>query len=75
MSENSPSYANLELTMKGLENKLRVIVTDPSTSYWLKHAVTALWKRDAVDALHDLDVLRKLLEAKHCANECDQPQE
>ena len=65
MSEESPNYANLELTLKGLENKLRAILTDPSSSYWLKQAVTALWKRDAVDALHDLDVLRELLEAKH----------
>lgn len=68
MSEDSPSYANLELMLKGLENKLRAIVTDPSTSYWLKQAVTELWKRDVVDALHDLDVLRELLEAKHRAD-------
>ena len=65
MSEEQLNYANLELTLKKLENKLRAIVTDPSSSYWLKQAVAELWKRDVVDALHDLDVLRELLEARH----------
>lgn len=65
MSEEPPNYANLELTLKGLENKLREIVDDPAASYWLKQAVAELWKRDVVDALHDLDVLRELMEAKH----------
>ena len=65
MSEEPPNYANLELMLKGLENKLREIVDDPAASYWLKQAVAELWKRDVVDALHDLDVLHELLEAKH----------
>jgi hypothetical protein len=62
MSEEPASY--LDLAMKGLEHRLWEIVEDPSASYWLKQAVVDLWKRDIVDSLHDLDVLRELSEAK-----------
>ena len=65
MSEDPANYNDLALTLEGLENRLRLIVTDPSTSYWLKQAVTQLWERDVVDALNDLDTLWELLEAKH----------
>lgn len=68
MSEEPANYMDLELSLKGLEKRLRAIVDDPAASYWLKQAVAELWKRDVVDALHDLDVLRELLEAKHCTD-------
>lgn len=65
MSEEPASYMDLELALKGLEKQLRAIVDDPVASYWLKQAVAELWKRDTVDALNDLEVLRDLLEVKH----------
>ncbi len=65
MSEDHTNYLGLELALKGLERRLRAIVDDPAASFWLKQAVAELWERDTVDALHDLDVLRELLEAKH----------
>jgi len=65
MSEEPASYLGLDLELKGLEQRRQEIVDDPAASYWLKQAVAELWKRDVVDALHDLDVLRELLEAKH----------
>lgn len=64
MSEELPNYVSLELALKGLEQQLREIVDGPA-SFWLKQAVAELWKRDTLDALNDLDVLRELLEAKH----------
>ena len=36
------------------------ILSDPSTSYWLKDALEALTTRDAVDALSDAEVLADL---------------
>ena len=65
MSEEPASYLGLDLALKGLEQRRREIVDDPAVSYWLKQAITELWKRDVVDALHDLDVLRELLKAKY----------
>lgn len=65
MSEEPGSYLGLDLALKGLEQRRWEIMDDPAASYWLKQAVAELWTRDVVDALHDLDVLRELLEAKH----------
>ena len=65
MSEDSPDYIDLELTLKSLETRLRAIATDPTASRWLKQAITELWQRDVVDALNDLDTLWELLETKH----------
>lgn len=64
MSEELPSYLGLEMALKGLEQQRREIMDDPTASYWLKQAIAELWRRDVVDALHDLEVLRELLEAK-----------
>ena len=40
------------------------ILKDPSTSYWLKHAIKSALKRDPVDALRDAETLVELLKAK-----------
>lgn len=40
-------------------------MSEEPASYWLKQTVMELWKRDVVDALHDLDVLRELLKANY----------
>ena len=42
------------MELKGLEQRRREIVDDPVVNYWLKQAVTELWKLDVVDALHRL---------------------
>lgn len=37
------------------------ILTDPSTSYWLKNALERALERDAVDAANDAKILSKVL--------------
>jgi hypothetical protein len=54
MSEESASYPGLDLALKGLAQRRREIVDDPSASYCLKQAVAELWKIDVVVALNDL---------------------
>lgn len=65
MSEDRSNYQEPESALRKLEHGLKAIQQDPTASYWLKQAVTQLWECDVVDALHDLDVLRELLEEKH----------
>jgi hypothetical protein len=46
------------------------LLSDPSVSYWLKNALRALLKRDALDAVHDAEllagVMRERLENMGC---------
>jgi hypothetical protein len=65
MTEEQANYLPMEQQTRQLEQRLQAISTDPTVSYWLKHAASELWERDTVDALNDLDVLRELLEEKH----------
>lgn len=65
MSEEQPAYLTVEQALNALGRR-DTITNDPTASYWLKRAITELWERDTVDALNDLDVLRELLEEKHC---------
>lgn len=37
---------------------------NPATSYWLKFAATTALKRDLVDALDDIKMLKTLVEVK-----------
>jgi len=37
------------------------VFDDPSSSYWLRHALTTAFTRDPVDALNDAEVLVKIL--------------
>jgi hypothetical protein len=68
MSEEQHGYGTVKEQLQRLETYRQIISADPAASYWLKQAATQLWERDVVDALHDLDVLRDLLEAKHCTD-------
>lgn len=36
---------------------IQQILNDPSTSYWLRDALTTSLNRDPVDALNDVDIL------------------
>jgi hypothetical protein len=38
-----------------------VIAADPSTSYWLRDALTTAFERDAIDALSDAETLYLVL--------------
>lgn len=40
------------------------VLGDPCTSYWLRSAIDALRERDPVDALGDVEVLHKLMQAR-----------
>lgn len=40
------------------------ILLDPSTSNWLREALTTALERDPIDALNDIDVLKEVLENK-----------
>lgn len=44
------------------------VLSDPSTSYWLRDALRAAMVRDPVDAANDAQVLARLLDARayHC---------
>lgn len=64
MTEEQHGYGTVEAQLKRLETHRQTISTDPAASHWLKRAVVELWKRDTVDSLNDLDVLRELLEEK-----------
>lgn len=68
MSEDPSHYPEPESSLRKLDHDLKAIQQDPTASHWLKRAVNELWDRDVVDALHDLDALRELLEAKHRAD-------
>lgn len=37
------------------------VLSDPSTSYWLKNAIRSAGSRDVVDALYDAELLVALL--------------
>ena len=37
------------------------VLSDPATSFWLKHALSAAIERDPVDAANDADLLSLLL--------------
>jgi hypothetical protein len=42
----------------------KVVLADPSTSYWLKSAIEAALTRDPVDALNDALVLAAVLDGR-----------
>jgi hypothetical protein len=54
-------------TYTDLDNEIISVLSDPSTSYWLKRAIWVLIERDPVDAANDAEVLAKLIE-KRCAS-------
>lgn len=45
--------------------KIDAVLQDFSTSFWLKHALTAALKRDPVDAANDAHFLANILK-EHC---------
>lgn len=53
-----------EATMHTAE-KIDAVLQDFSTSFWLKHALTAALKRDPVDAANDAHFLANILK-EHC---------
>ena len=46
---------------------LPAIVEDPTTSYWLKDAIKALWARDPVDAANDTELLADIMRRRAAA--------
>ena len=51
-------------TTHSYRSDCHMIQTDPSISYWLKDALTALDQRDPVDALQDAEILLALAEKR-----------
>ena len=45
-------------------NEIRNSLNNPATSFWLKTAVKEMDKRDIVDALRDVNILKLYLEAR-----------
>ena len=43
---------------------IQQILDDPSTSYWLRDALTTSLNRDPVDALNDVDILLEACEKR-----------
>ena len=64
-AENVESYWQREAHRDDVEQ----VLSDPSTSYWLRDALRAAIVRDPVDAAGDALLLARLLEdrAYHCA--------
>jgi len=44
-----------------ITTEIHAVMRDPSTSYWLRDALTAALNRDAFDALNDAEHLLRLL--------------
>lgn len=40
------------------------ILSDPTASYWLKQRIEELQERDPVDALNDIEMLKRLTESR-----------
>ena len=40
------------------------VLRDPTTSYWLRHALTWALERDPVDVAADVEILHMLLQAR-----------
>jgi hypothetical protein len=40
------------------------LLRDPSTSFWLRNALTSALQRDPVDAANDADILARVLDQK-----------
>ena len=64
-SEHVESYWQRETPRDDVDQ----VLSDPSTSYWLRDAIRSALVRDPVDAAGDALVLARLLEdrAYHCA--------
>ena len=44
---------------------IQQIIDDPSTSYWLRDALTTSLNRDPVDTLNDIEILQRVHTARH----------
>jgi hypothetical protein len=44
--------------------RLDGLLRDPSTSFWLRNALTSALLRDPVDAANDADILARVLEQR-----------
>jgi hypothetical protein len=44
--------------------KIQQVIDSPSTSFWLKSALRALFERDALDAARDAELLAELMVAR-----------
>ena len=56
-------YTSRQQTTGTKPMTIQEVLDNPETSYWLRDALIALSKRDPVDALNDVDVLKETLEA------------
>ena len=50
--------------MSNYQHQAETIMIDPGASYWLKVALADCLRRDIVDALNDVEVLRDILAEK-----------
>jgi hypothetical protein len=46
------------------ERELRQVRNNPTTSFWLSHAIGELLDRDPVDAADDAEILHRMMEAR-----------
>ncbi len=58
MSETSP------IESRSSDSSIRVVLDDPSISFWLKDALAELLKRAPLDALQDAQLLAALMETR-----------
>jgi hypothetical protein len=53
------------MTVRGEQPELPTVeelLTDPSTSFWLRNALTSALSRDPVDATNDAEILARVLD-------------
>jgi hypothetical protein len=43
------------------------LLRDPSTSFWLRNALTSALLRDPVDAANDAEILARVLDSRCCS--------
>jgi hypothetical protein len=47
-----------------IDDQIRHVIASPDTSFWLKKALAEAMQRDCLDALHDAELLARLLKAR-----------
>lgn len=53
--------ASLILESIMANHEILKVLSDPSTTHWTRHALTEAMKRDPIDALHDAQLIARLL--------------
>ena len=56
--------ATASLPRQTADQKIQTILNDPCASFWVKDAIRALLRRDALDAAIDAEVLATVFQAR-----------